>query len=63
MDADSLSQFTQGLDDDFWSAVPTPDSSPAKTESRPPPFSPSSSATLTTLTTPIKFSALKASLS
>ncbi|KAF9479182.1 Dna2-domain-containing protein [Pholiota conissans] len=60
MDADALSQLTQGLGDDFWSAVPTPDSSPVKPK---PSSSPSSSATLTTPTTPTKFSAAKPALS
>ena len=35
MDALMLSQLTEGLDDDFWSAVPTPDPSPAKKPLRP----------------------------
>ncbi len=36
MDALMLSQLTEGLDDDFWSAVPTPDPSPVKKPLRPP---------------------------
>ena len=48
MDALMLSQLTEGLDDDFWSAVPTPDPSPVKKPLRPPIAS--SSATPTTPT-------------
>lgn len=48
MDALMLNQLTEGLGDDFWSAVPTPDPSPVKNLLRPPIAS--SSATPTTPT-------------